>query len=94
MSSPKIEFEYFQHFLNQRKKYFKNNPKRFAEYKKAISLFLSNPAHPSLNLERLVNTKGVYTIRLNRSDRIFFIWKEANTVVLIDIGKHDKYRKY
>jgi len=94
MSSPKIKLEYFQHFLSERKKYLKNNPKRFAEYKKAIALLLSNPAHPSLNLEKLVNTKGVYTVRLNRSDRIFFIWKEVNSALLIDIGKHDKYRKY
>lgn len=94
MSSPRIKLEYFQHFLSQRKKYLKNNPKRFAEYKKAIALFLSNPKHPGLNLERLLNTKGIYTIRLNRGDRIFFIWKGTDTAVLIDIGKHDKYRKY
>lgn len=94
MSSQRIRLEYFQHFLSERKKYLKNNPKRFAEYKKVAALFLLNPAHPSLNLERLINTKGVYTIRLNRGDRIFFIWKEENTAVFIDIGKHDKYRKY
>ncbi len=94
MSSPKIKLEYFQYFLKDRKKYLKNNPQRLEEYKKAITLFLSNPAHPGLNLERLTNTKGVYTIRINKSDRIFFIWKEANTAIFIDIGKHDKYRKY
>lgn len=94
MSSPKIKLEYFQHFLKNRKKYLQNNAQRLIEYKKAVVLFLSNPAHPSLNLERLTNTKGVYTIRLNKSDRIFFIWKEENTALFIDIGKHDKYRKY
>ncbi len=94
MSSPRIKLEYFQHFLSQRKKYLKNNPKRLAEYKKAIALFLSSPIHPGLNIEKLKNTKGVYTIRLNKGDRIFFIWKEKNTGILIDIGKHDKYRKY
>lgn len=94
MSFPKIKLEYFQYFLRERKKYLKNNPARFAEYKKAISLFLLNPTHPSLNLERLINTKGVYTIRLNKGDRIFFLWKESNTALFIDIGKHDKYRQY
>lgn len=94
MSSPKIKLEYFQRFLSNRKKYLKNNPQRLAEYKKAIARFLSNPAHPSLNLEKLINAKGVYTIRLNRSDRIFFFWKKENTAIFIDIGKHDKYRKY
>lgn len=90
----KIKLEFFQHFLSQRKKYIKNNPERFEHYKKAIALFLSNPEHPGLNIERLKNAKGVYTIRLNKSDRIFFFWKEENTAILIDIGKHDKYRKY
>ncbi|GEM_PF-909287 len=94
MSSPKIKLEYFQHFLDQRKKYLKNNSKRFAEYKKATALFLSNPEHPGLNIEKLKNAKGIYTIRLNKSDRVFFIWKKENAALFIDIGKHDKYRKY
>lgn len=90
----KIKLEYSQHFLSERKKYIKNNHGRFEDYKKAITLFLSNPLHPGLKIEKLRNTKGVYTIRLSRSDRIFFIWKEENTALFIDIGKHDKYRKY
>ncbi len=90
----KIKLEYSQHFLNERKKYIKNNPQRFKDYKKTITLFLSNPTHPSLTIEKLKNAKDVHTIRLNRNDRIFFIWKEENTALFIDIGKHDKYRKY
>jgi len=31
---------------------------------------------------------------LNKSDRIFFIWQEKNMASSIDIGKHDKYRRY
>lgn len=94
MSSLKIKLEYSQHFLSKRKKYIKNNRERFEDYKKAIILFLLNPIHPGLNIEKLKNAKGVYTIRLSRSDRIFFIWKEENIALFIDIGKHDKYRRY
>lgn len=89
----KIKLEYSQHFLSERKKYVKNNRERFEDYKKAVVLFLLNPLHAGLNIEKLRNAKGVYTIRLNRSDRIFFIWKEENTALFVDIGKHDKYRK-
>ena len=94
MSPLRIKLEYSQHFLNERKKYIKNNPDRFENYKKAITLFLANPLHPGLNNEKLKNAKGMYTFRLNKSDRIFFLWKEENTALFVDIGKHDKYRKY
>lgn len=94
MSPLRIKLEYSQHFLSERKKYVKNNQQRFEDYKKAITLFLANSSHPSLKIEKLKNTRGVYTVRLNRSDRIFFIWKEENIALFVDIGKHDKYRKY
>lgn len=77
------------------KKFVANNKKNAQAIKKALTLFKENPNHPSLNLEKLQNTKGVYTVRLiNKSDRIFFVWIEKNTVLFIDIGKHDKYRKF
>ena len=94
MPSPEIKIEYSRYFLTQRKKYVKNDRKRFADFKKTINLFLSNLIHPSLHIEKLQNAKGIHTIRLNKSDRIFFIWKEENTALLIDIGPHDKYRRY
>lgn len=90
----KTKLEYSSYFLNERKKYVKNSPQRFEDYKKAVTLFVSNPTHPSLNLEKLQNTKGIYTIRLNKGDRIFFVWKKENMALFIDIGKHDKYRRH
>jgi len=90
----RLKLEYSTHFLSERKKYIKNSLQRFTSYKKTVTIFVSNPSHPSLNVEKLQNAKGVYTIRLSRSDRIFFIWKEENTVLFIDIGKHDKYRRF
>lgn len=90
----KIKLEYSKYFISKRKKYVKNNRQRFDDYKKAVTLFVTNPNHPSLHLEKLQNTRGVYTIRLSKGDRIFFVWKEENTALFIDIGKHDKYRRY
>lgn len=89
-----VKLEYSRHFLSERKKYVKNNLQRFKSYKKAVTIFVSNPNHPSLNIEKLRNVKSVYTIRLSKGNRIFFIWKEENTVIFIDIGKHDKYGRF
>lgn len=94
MPSLKIKLEYSRHFLKERRKFVKNNRQRFEDYKKAVTLFISNPLHPSLSAEKLQNAKGVYTIRSNRGDRIFFIWKKVYMAFFIDIGKHDKYRRY
>ena len=90
----KVKLEYSRHFVSERRKFVKKNIKRFEDYKKAVTLFTSNSKHPGLNVEKLKNVKGVYTIRLNRSDRIFFVWKDERTAIFTDIGKHDKYRKY
>lgn len=92
--SPKVEIEYSIQFLEIRKKYVKNNLKGYKEFDKAVKFFSLNPSHPSLNIEKLSGAKDVYTIRLNKSDRIFFIWKKENRALFIDIGKHDKYRRY
>lgn len=90
----KIKLEYSRHFISERKKYLKNNRQRFEDYKKAVTLFASTSKRPGLNIEKLRNPKGIYTIRLNKSDRIFFVWKEESIAIFIDIGKHDKYRRY
>lgn len=94
MSSQKIRIEYSNHFISERKKFVRNNLRRFNDYDRIVNLFILNPVHPSLNLEKLQNAKGVWTIRLNKGDRIFFIWKNKYTALFAAIGKHDKYRKY
>lgn len=76
------------------KKFVSNNKKNSESVKKALKLFKENPNHPSLNLEKLQHTEGVYTIRVNKGDRLFLIRTDKDTVILIDVGKHDKYRKY
>ena len=60
---------------------------------KTINKFVHNPIHPSLHLEKLGGTK-LWTIRIDRGNRIFFTWVDEKKALLIDIGKHDKYRKY
>lgn len=80
-------------YLSSRTKFLKNNSNLLNKTIKAIALFAANPKHPSLNLEKLKGT-NVCTIRIDKGNRIFFSWINDNLALFIDIGKHDKYRKY
>ena len=88
-----INIQYSSRYLSSRKKFLSNNLDLLNKTIKAISLFVKNPRHPSLNLEKL---KGSYiwTIRIDKGNRIFFSWIDKTTALFLDIGKHDKYRRY
>lgn len=88
-----IEINYSYKYLSQRKKFLKNNLELLNKTIKTISLFVKNPKHPSLNLEKL-KVSNTWTIRIDKGNRIFFYWVNKSTALFIDIGKHDKYRKY
>ncbi len=88
-----IKIQYSATYLSSRKKFLKNNLEILDKTVKTISLFVKNPKHPSLNLEKLKGSQ-FWTIRIDRGNRIFFYWIDKKTVIFIDIGKHDKYRKY
>ena len=87
------KIQYSPKYLSERKKFLKNNSKLLNKTIKAISVFAGNPQHPGLNLEKLGGTK-IWTIRIDKANRIFFYWIDEKTALFIDIGKHDKYRKY
>ncbi|MBI4059045.1 plasmid stabilization protein [Candidatus Microgenomates bacterium] len=80
-------------YERERNKFIRNNPIRGKSLIKTLKTFTNNPNHPSLNLEKLSGTK-IWTIRIDKSSRIFFYWINDETALFIDIGKHDKYRKY
>lgn len=88
-----VQLQYSPKYLSSRKKFLKNNPTLFYKTSKAITLFLGNPKHPSLNLEKIKGSE-YWTIRIDKGNRIFFYWINESTVIFIDIGKHDKYRQY
>ena len=75
------------------KRFVKNNKRNAESTKKTLKLFKENPNYPSLHLEKLAGSK-FWTIRIDRGSRIFFSWINKNTALLLDIGKHDKYRRY
>lgn len=80
-------------YERERNKFIKNNIKRANALIKTLNKFAYNPTHPSLNLEKLAGTK-VWTVRIDKRNRIFFYWIDKQTVLFVDIGKHDKYRRY
>ncbi len=88
-----IKIQYSPRYLSSRRKFLKNNLKALGKTIKTISLFVNNPNHPSLNLEKLGGTK-VWTMRIDKGNRIFFYWIDKKTALFIDIGEHDKYRRY
>lgn len=49
----KIVIDYSPKFIRERKKFVKKNRERFETYGKTVKLFIQNPYHPGLNLEKL-----------------------------------------
>ena len=80
-------------YERKRDKFVDNNIQRGNALIRTLDKFSHNPNYPSLNLEKL---KGldIWTIRIDKGNRIFFKWIDKFTALFIDIGKYDKYRRY
>lgn len=62
--------------------------------KKQFQLFFENIFHPSLHTEKLEpRHKNIWSFRVDKSYRVIFIVSSRDTVLLLDIGPHDIYRK-
>lgn len=63
----------------------------------ALERFVENERHPGLHFEKLSGTRDIFTIRINRGDRIF-LRRRTDAVGTIydvmDIGSHDLYRRH
>ncbi|HLD03346.1 MAG TPA: hypothetical protein VJC17_01085 [Candidatus Dojkabacteria bacterium] len=80
-------------YQKELKKFTKGKPKFVVKIFQTLQHFIDNPQHPSLNIERLAGS-DVWTMRIDKGNRIYFTWINENSVLLIDIGSHDKYRLY
>lgn len=62
---------------------------------KQLSLFTTNPKHPSLRLHKLrVSNNDVWSISITMRIRMLYKLLEDNTAYFFDIGKHEEvYRK-
>jgi len=80
-------------FNSEYKKFVKHDLQRAESIIKSIELFIKDPKYPSLNVEKLTNSNA-WTMRLSKENRLFFLWINDTTILLVDVGPHDKYRKY
>lgn len=88
-----IEITYSSKYLSERKRFLKNNVGRLSKTIKTIRIFTKNPQHPSLHLEKLKGNP-IWTMRIDKGNRIFFSWVNDKSALFLDIGPHDKYRRY
>lgn len=64
----------------------RNLVKKFEKQKK---FFEENPFHPSLKTELLEPRKmRIWSFRIDRRYRAIFIFRESNTVEIIDVNDH------
>lgn len=64
----------------------RNLEKRF---KKQQQLFENNPFHPSLKTELLEPRKmRIWSFRIGRKYRAIFIYREKDTIEIIDVNDH------
>ncbi len=86
------ELQTSNRFKRELDKFVKKNKRRSEAVKKALKLLVNNPKSPGLNIEKIAN--GVWTIRIDKGNRIFLTLLNKQKILLIDIGTHDKYRNY
>ena len=59
------------------------------KFEKQIRLFENNPFHPSLRTELLEpRNMRIWSFRIDRKYRAIFIFREKDTVEIIDINDH------
>ena len=76
-----------------RKKFVKRNALLHTKIKHTLERFAADAVHPSLHLEKLSGS-DIWTIRVDRGNRLFFVWSEAgDTAIFFLVGPHDAYRK-
>ncbi|MEK6544923.1 MAG: hypothetical protein AABZ28_00105 [Nitrospinota bacterium] len=87
----KFEFEFSDKFYGYVNELPLNVKKRL---KKVMTLLSSDPKHPSLRMEKLGGTGGIYSVRVTKGYRLTFEFREGGVIFLRVVGKHDDvYRK-
>ena len=65
------------------------------DFAKKIQTFKKFPFHPSLYTHKLSgNLTDCYAFYLKDGFRVLFDFVERDTVLLVNIGSHDDYRKW
>ena len=88
-----INLDVTEKFRREHRKFISNSADRKHAVALALRTLRENPRNPGLHLEKFQGSK-TWTIRVDRGNRIFFSWTSETSALLIDIGPHDKYRRY
>jgi len=83
-----IETEQFRGSFNKLDKKLK------IKVKSKFKLFLANFRHQSLHTEKLEpKSANRWSFRVDKCTRVIFTFAERQTIILLDIGPHDIYKK-
>lgn len=56
---------------------------------KQLSLLMQNPKYPSLRTELMLpKARGLYSFRVTLKYRAIFVYKDTNTIEIIDVNDH------
>ncbi|MEB3311980.1 MAG: type II toxin-antitoxin system mRNA interferase toxin, RelE/StbE family [Snowella sp.] len=78
-------------FLKILKKWKKKHPDLIAKFEDKLTLFCSEPFHPSLKTHGLSgNLKSYFAFSINYEHRVIFKFMSEDEVLLVEIGTHDE----
>lgn len=65
------------------------------DFEQKIKIFFNNVFHPSLHTHKLNgNLADYYGFYLRDGFRVLFDFEEPNTVLLVNVGSHEDYKKW
>jgi addiction module RelE/StbE family toxin len=86
-----IELIWDEPFLKILKKWKKKHPTLLVKLEEKLTLFCSEPFHPTLKTHCLSgNLKEYHALSITYEQRLVFKFISENKVLLIDIGTHDE----
>ena len=76
------------------KHYKRLSPQEQEQFKQKLTLFVSNPYHPSLRVKRIQGTNDLFELSVNMDIRVICYYEGVDLVALVDIGHHDILRGF
>lgn len=78
-----------------RKSYEKLDSQVHEKVRKQFRLFIENLFHPSLHTEKLEpKSSNIWSFRIDKNYRAIFTFSGTDTILLLDVGSHDIYKKF
>ena len=84
------------HVSSRFKRSYKKLPRALKEdFAKHIEIFKTHPFHPTHRTHKLKGSlKDYYAFSLRNGYRVLFDFINNNTVILVNVGSHDDYKKW